>query len=118
MGLFLLLVTYQLSCADRAAHRVVALLQPEVQPGRTTVVWVDRWDAAIAGHMLTGVDVVDTRGDRLQVPAEGTRVLYLGWESPEGFTPIQREGYGAWMRDVTIQDLPLTIGRLEAVAVY
>lgn len=103
---------------QRANAGYVALLQPEVQPGRTTVVWVDRWDAAIAGHMLTGVDVVDTRGDRLQVPAEGTRVLYLGWESPEGFTPIQREGYGAWVRDVTIQDLPLTIGRLEAVAVY
>ncbi len=95
-----------------------SLLQPMVKPGRTTVVWVDRWDAAIAGHMLTGVDVVDPRGDRLQVPVEGTRVLYLGWEGPEDFESIERDGYGAWMRDLAIDELPLSIGRLEAVPVY
>jgi hypothetical protein len=110
---------HRIRLQQRANEGYRALLQPLVEPGRTTVVWVDRWDAAIAGHMLTGVDVVDTRGDRLQVPIEGTRVLFLGWEAPtEGFEAVERDGYGAFMADISIDELPMTIGRLEAVPVY
>ena len=110
---------HRIRLQQRANEGYRALLQPLVEPGRTTVVWVDRWDAAIAGHMLTGVDVVDTRGDRLQVPIEGTRVLFLGWEAPtEGFQAVERDGYGAFMADVSIDELPMTIGRLEAIPVY
>ena len=103
---------------QRANEGYRSLLEPQVLPGRTTVVWVDRWDAAIAGELLDGVTVVDTRGDRLQVPLEGTRVLYLAWEAPDGFAPIERDGYGAWQRDLRIEELPLRIGRLDAVPVY
>jgi hypothetical protein len=109
----------RLRLQDRANAAYTELLRPAIEPGHTTVVWLDRWDAALADHHLDAVDVIDTRSDEIPVPAEGRRVIVLGWEAPEGFTELRSsEGYAAWVMDLSIEDVPRTVGPVSAVPVY
>lgn len=98
---------------DRANRAYTALLAPQVEPGRTLVLWVDRWDPAIAGVSLPGARVVDSRTPTVGVDRRGVRLLLLAWEAPEGFTPLRdAQGYGAWVRELRVEDLPLTVHSL------
>lgn len=105
---------------DRVNQAYTDLLTPVVNAGPTTVVWVDRWDAALAGYHLPGARVIDPRADVIEVPTEGIQLVVLGWAQPDpSFEAIQDPtGYGAWTRRVELADLPLTVGRLTAVPVY
>jgi hypothetical protein len=105
---------------DRVNQAYTDLLTPVVHSGPTTVVWVDRWDAALAGHHLPGARVIDPRAQAIEVPTEGIQLVVLSWERPdESFEPIvDPTGYGAWTRRVELADLPLTVGRLTAVPVF
>ncbi|MCB9742238.1 MAG: glycosyltransferase family 39 protein [Alphaproteobacteria bacterium] len=106
---------------DEANLAYARLLSPLVQPGYTTLLWQDRWDAALAEHFLPAAQVVDTRTPRLGVPVSGARLVVLGWTEPEaaGFRLIQdAEGYGAWVRELDVADLPLTVGHLALEPAY
>ena len=104
---------------DRVNSAYAELVQGQVLDGRTTVIWDDRWDAAICGRLVSGVDVVDPRIPTLEVPIEGRRFLFLGWTPPPDFHEVTSpEGYAVWVRDVTLEELPLTIGDIELEPVY
>lgn len=105
---------------DRVNEGYAALMGTHARPGRTTVIWVDRWDAAICEHLVEGIKVVDLRTPKLEIPVEGRRIMVLAWDEPgEGFSPVESpDGYGAWVRDLELEDLPTTIFSIEAVPVY
>ena len=105
---------------DRVNDAYSALVSSQMKPGRTTVIWVDRWDAAVCGHLVRGVKVVDLRTPKIEIPVEGRRIVVLGWDAPgEGFVEVaDREGYAAWVRDLSLEDLPTTIATVKAVPVY
>ncbi|MCP4807005.1 MAG: hypothetical protein GY913_26845 [Proteobacteria bacterium] len=104
---------------DQVNEAYAELVASQVLDGRTTLIWSDRWDGAICGHLVQGIDVVDPRVPRLEVPVEGRRFLVLAWEGPQGFTHVESaEGYGVWVRDITLDDLPMRIGDIELRPVY
>lgn len=99
---------------DRANRAYAALLAPQVDPGRTLVLWVDRWDPAIAGYFLPEARVVDSRTPSVGVDRRGVRVILLSWAGAEGFEPLaDARGYGAWVRELGVGELPLTVHSLE-----
>ena len=105
---------------DRVNEGYADLLGSHAKPGRTTVIWVDRWDAAICEDLVPGVKVVDLRTPKLEIPVEGRRIVVLAWDSPgDGFSEVESpEGYGAWVRDLSLEELPTQIFSIEAVPVY
>lgn len=104
---------------DRVNAAYADLLQSQVITGRTTVLRVDRWDGSLAGHLVQGVQVVDPRIPHIEIPPEGHRVLVLGWQEPAGFEPARSpEGYTVWVRDITLDQLPMTIQGIELTPVY
>ncbi|MCB9796689.1 MAG: glycosyltransferase family 39 protein [Alphaproteobacteria bacterium] len=104
---------------DDANRAYTRLLSPLVRPGTTTILWQDRWDAALAQHYLPAAQVIDTRTAQLGVPVSGIRLVVLGWAQPEGFEAAQdAEGYGAWVREIGVEELPMQVGHLELVPAY
>ncbi|MCB9766293.1 MAG: hypothetical protein H6739_41340 [Alphaproteobacteria bacterium] len=106
---------------DEANLAYTRLLHPLIEAGHTVILWQDRWDAALADHHLPGAEVLDSRTPRYGVPVQGIRLVVLGWAEPEapGFTLKRDEaGYGAWVREVSVDDLPLKVGHLELVPAY
>lgn len=104
----------------RANHAYVALIQPLVDPGRTIVLHIDRWEVALADALLTGVSVRDSNTDQLGVPAGGTRLIVLAFDSPgPGFRLVRdAQGYAVWVRDVTVADLPIQIAWMRLVPAW
>jgi hypothetical protein len=104
----------------RANHAYVALIQPHVDPGRTIVLHIDRWEVALADALITGVSVRDSNTDQLGVPAGGTRLIVLTFDSPgPGFRLVRdAQGYAIWVRDVTVADLPLQVAWMRLVPAW
>lgn len=104
---------------DEANEAYVRLLSGAIEPGHTAVIWVDRWDPAIAAELMPEARVIDPRSPHLGVPATGLRVVLLAWEAPEGFTPITDDaGYGAFVREISVSDLPMKVGNVELLPAF
>lgn len=109
----------RLRLQDEANAAYTRLLTAAIDPGRTAVVWIDRWDPAIAAELLPEARVIDPRSPRLGVPANGLRVLLLAWEAPGGFEPItDAAGYGAFIREISVAEVPMKVGGVELVAAF
>ncbi|MCK6523883.1 glycosyltransferase family 39 protein [Myxococcota bacterium] len=105
---------------ERANHAYVALIRPLVEPGRTLVIHIDRWEVALADALLTGVSVRDSNTDQLGVPAGGARLIVLSWASPgPGFRLVRdAEGYAVWVRDLSVAELPIQIAWMRLVPAW
>ena len=77
-------------------------------------------EVALADALITGVSVRDSNTDQLGVPAGGTRLIVLTFDSPgPGFRLVRdAQGYAIWVRDVTVADLPLQVAWMRLVPAW
>ncbi len=101
----------------RAASAIRFALRDELGAGQAVVLCEDRWNETIAEHVLPGVRAAYRDAPKLLVPAEGVRLIYVGWGEPEGFDVVPLRGHPLYVRDLKPDDLPFRFGGLEGVAV-
>ena len=105
--------------ADTASanHTFTRLLAPRAGPG-TTIVCDRRWNETVAEQLLPGVRATWRDAPKLLVPAEGARLLFVGWDDPgPGWRRLEQDGLVAWSRDIAPSDVPFTFRGLQAVRV-